>query len=400
MHTTIHAVLSAAANAAINTATYIQRFCLLAICCLLLAACSQPANDSTSHISAIDTPPAGYVIATGTSPLVYRFSDWKYNSRGAYSIIFDDYCFDEAFGIRTIADPEAAKRDLRFGFGVVTDFCDNTEWQAARRMISNGHEVINHSHTHRCGQYHAGWCEDVWGQDDFDVEIDGANTLIAEHTGHEPGFFIFPFDLSTPAMIDHLQAQQFIGSRTGEKQALNNANLPDHFRLNFDVQFPDDQKSLQGYSLNEYVDIAIKKGALAFREVHGVQDQSWGSTGRTELLDHFDYLQAKRDSGELWVETISPILHYSQAKKDCHLHTSQVDNKADADVTASNHSAQWLRIICPLYSNPKILPTGTELTVEFSGRNLQLKDASGTPVKTVNNSYTLTIGEHYQWYTE
>ena len=311
----------------------------------------------------------------------HQIATWKYNTAGAYSIIFDDYCLDGVGGIQHHAAPEAEKRGLVIGFGVVTGFCDAYEWQAAREMIAAGHEIINHSHTHRCGELHEPWCVDVWLDEDVDEEIDQPANLIETNTGVRPEFFIFPFDLFTPAKVKHLQESGYLGTRTGNKKKLTSANFTNPFSdLNFDVKFPAESVSSQGFGLNEYVDLAIAKGQFAFREVHGVEDQSWGSLPLAELIHHFDYVEKKVKSHQLWMAGISEIIRYNQARRFCSL-DSGVDEQG-----------AWIM----LWGDLPVCREGVELSLVFpTHAALHLTNRDGQLIEPINSTYNLRTGEAY-----
>lgn len=341
---------------------------------ILLLGCTSEKSvqaDIGTKASMLETIKSAHQVAT-----------WKYNAKGAYAIIFDDYCMDGVQGIQDHAAPEAEQRGLVIGFGVVTSFCDAHEWQRAREMIAAGHEVVNHSHTHRCGELRSPWCEDVWSDADVDAEIDQPTNLIQMHTGIRPSFYIFPFDLFTPGKVDHLRQAGYLGARTGQKEKLTLANFTDSFsQLNFDVKFPAESASSQRYGLNEYVDIAIARQQFAFREVHGVQDQSWGTTSLADLRNHFDYLQAKVQSYELWVATISDVIRYNQARRLCQLRSG------------NDSQGEWIGIM----GDAPVCHAGVALSLLFSSwPGLQLKDSKGAPVEPVNGTYGLVTGEIYR----
>lgn len=326
-------------------------------------------------------PEAGFSSSLGDKPIHYRVAPWKHNAKGAYTIIFDDYCFDEAHGIQDYAAPEADKRGIKIGFGVVAEACDTEEWAKARSMIANGHEIINHSYSHRCGSLQTPWCTEVWTDDEVTQEIDQAAAEIAQHTGVKPIFFIFPYDLHTPAKIEHLRNQGYIGTRAGQKQALNPPGFTDPFALNFDVKFPPESIDGQGFTLNEYIDAAIAKGELAFRAVHGVNDQSWGTTSLQELREHFDYIQVRNARYDLWTDTISAIIRYDQARANCLLHTGVADG------------VQWMKVT----GNTATCPHHTELSFILQlPKNSRIMDEQETPVPLINNTYTLKAGSTYR----
>lgn len=339
---------------------------------LLLGCVSQQAPQTDKQIQAIKL-----------QSLVksHQVATWKYNARGAYSVIFDDYCLDGVTGIQDHAAPEAEKRGLVIGFGVVTGFCDANEWQRAREMIAAGHEIINHSHTHRCGELRKPWCVDIWHDEDVDEEIDQPANLIEANTGVRPEFFIFPFDLFTRGKVNHLRGAGYLGTRTGDKKKLTSAHFKDPFaELNFDVKFPPESRSSQGFGLNEYVDQAIAKGQFAFRELHGVEDQSWGSLPLKELLNHFDYLETKVKTHQLWMAGISEIIRYNQARRLCSLH-SGVDEQG-----------AWIM----LWGDLPVCREGVELSLVFSTREqLQLTSRDNQSIGQINGTYTLRTGEAY-----
>jgi hypothetical protein len=53
--------------------------------------------------------------------------------------------------------------------------------------------------------------------------------------------------------------------------------------------------------------------------VHGVNDESWEPVPLAEYVAHLDYVKAKVDSGELWMETPSLIIKYRRARDLCGL---------------------------------------------------------------------------------
>lgn len=346
---------------------------ILVFSLVFLSACSQELVPATGQQD----------LAIQLRSLVesHRVTTWKYNAKGAYSIIFDDYCM-KADGIQTHAAPEAEKRGLVIGFGVVTGACDDNEWLRAREMIAAGHEVINHSHTHRCGELRTPWCTDVWSDADIQEEIDQPTNLIYSHTGVRPTFFIFPFDLFTAGKVEHLRHAGYLGTRTGEKRRLTAADFTDPFsQLNFDVKFPPESAQDQKYGLNEYVDEAIAKGQLAFREVHGVEDESWGRLPLGELRDHFDYVQTRVKSYDLWMATISNIIRYNQARRSC---------KLDSGIDAIG---AWIR----LTGDAPECSSGIELSLVFNrSKNLELLDHTGVKVGQINGTYTLSTGKIYR----
>ncbi len=335
---------------------------------VVTAACSELPRSSD------DTPLLSALLEN------HEIAHWKHDAKGAYSIIFDDYCMDGAHGIQDYAAPEADKRGIMFGFGVITSLCNEHEWQRAREMIAAGHEAVNHSHTHRCGIVQDPWCTDEWTDAEVDVEMDLSTRLLKQHTGVQPQFFIFPYDLFTPGKVEHLRSIGYAGARAGKKQALNPPDFTEPFALNFDVKFPPDSLAMQGFGLNEYVDEAIATGQFAFRAFHGVDDESWGALKLQELQEHFDYLQRKQANYQLWVATITDVINYNRARRECRL-------QGGAD-----EQGVWLRLDsdagCPeQVALSVILPASSAIDI-VSGQ--------GESVPAINGTYTLLTGQSYR----
>ncbi len=312
---------------------------------------------------------------------VLSIATWHHNAKAAYSMIFDDFCFDAVHGIYTHAADEAKLRNIPFGFGIVAGSCDKKEWGIARKLLVNGHEPINHSFSHKCAVYGEGWCEDLWGETDINKEIDQARQLITENTGFKPSFFIFPYDTYTPKMIEHLKSAGYLGTRGGQKKHVNTSKFTDTFKLNFDVKAPPESADLQGYSLNQYVDKAIESQGFAFREFHGVNDNSWGMTPLEELQDHFDYLVGKRNSFDVWIANISVVIRYHNAREHCKLMIDQ------------HNESVWFQALPS--EAVEFCPLGQPLTILSDKPNLHIVDDRGNTVESINGAYEIKAGVRY-----
>lgn len=314
----------------------------------------------------------------GDSQVSIRTSTWKDGMSSAYTIIFDDFCDDGTQGIQDYADTMAYNRDIPIGFGIITSVCDSQEWQRAREMLSNGHEAVNHTHNHKCGIY-ASWCTDTWGPEDFSVEIDGSSQLIEDQLGVRPTFFIFPFDLATDTMLSYIDQIGYYGSRTGDKLMLNDAWFKDPFGLNYDVNFPEaDKEENQRWTLNELLDATVESGGYGIREVHGVDDQSWGVVSQPELAVHFNYITQLRDQGLLWVANPSEAIAYRFAREYCTYTVSQEDD---------HYSLQFdEHALCSKYPTEITLELTTQLnTLVVWQDNQELTQK----IKTLDNSKVL-----------
>lgn len=240
-----------------------------------------------------------------------KISRWPNGATAAYTIMHDDFCMDHASGIAEYADSIALSHDINFDFPVVTNHCDSIDWAKAKEMIANGHEISNHSHNHYCG-IPVSWCPtEKYDTSDFQAEYDLSTELIIQNTGQKPDFFIFPFDLHTGAMHKYLTAHGYRATRSGPQSGINHPTTMDLKKVGFQVLRPE-----QGIEeLNELVDLSIKTRQWGVRVTHGVNDASWGAISLKDYEAHMSYLESKKNSGELWVSTITPILNYIETTK-------------------------------------------------------------------------------------
>jgi peptidoglycan/xylan/chitin deacetylase (PgdA/CDA1 family) len=294
-------------------------------------------------------------------------TSWKGGAKGAYTIIHDDLCGSPASLDNGTVSGLLASRGLHAAFGAIVQGCnDNELWPAVSTLSAAGHEVINHSwdHTdHVCAANLA-------------VQIDQAHSGLTSNVG-TPTFYIFPFDSSNDAALAHLASLGYLGARGGVKGALNSADYPDDFKLNFDVYGPGYSnycdlgacatetltcsKDYNGVAceagapdatnqgtddcrasvLRQYVDDAIAQGGWAIREFHGVDD-GWEPVPSSVYGAHLDYVKDKASAGELWVENPTPIIRYRRARQHC---TSTV---TDHTLSFGSPSAACLKYAVPL----------------------------------------------------
>lgn len=313
----------------------------------------------------------------GQSPSA-SIATWKSNYTGAYSVIHDDFGAGSVNGIENYADTIAFNRGIKFTFGAITSECTSQDWANALVMMSHGHEIMNHSHNHYCGQP-VGWCEtNTWDENDFDIEIDQSSSLIQSNTGHYPRFYIFPYDLHTDTMLSYLESVDYLGARAGtQSQTLNFANLNDQdfndpFRVNFFVFGPSTNVS----DLNAAAQMAIDNSGWAIRELHGVQDASWASVGESDYRAHMDFCKQKQDAGDLWCSTTSDIISYQTQRKSYSLNVSSNIplGEITIDFTNNNPALKTNIQICPLTLNVDV--DGMSGVFEVYQNGSQINDVS------------------------
>jgi len=243
------------------------------------------------------------------TPQVY-IAPYKGDTRGAYTLVQDDFGAYHARGLEMYSDTIAFNRGIPFCFATITKECDANDWKKANEMIKHGHQILNHSHSHLCGQPQS-WCTfGDWDENDFAVEIDQSTELIQTNTDVHPAFFVFPFDLFTDTMITYLAAKGYAGTRAGAQNQLQMYSPLNPLRINYAVYRPD-----QPYTVfTQFAEQAIAKKGWAVRVMHGVADDSWGALTVEQYRAHIDYLKEKSDQGLLWVATMSDVLWYMTQK--------------------------------------------------------------------------------------
>jgi hypothetical protein len=252
---------------------------------------------------------ATYVIP-GDGPKVY-LATYKNDAEGAYTLIHDDFGGDWAQGIEQYADTMAYKRGIPFCFALITGQCDGNDWKNANQMISHGHQVVNHSMYHKCGKNFE-WCKaGIWDEHDFNIEIDSSTNLIKTKTKQHPAFFMFPFDMYTDTMISYLRDKGYAGARAGNNNALQSPDIADPLHLNYRPFSPENSLN----DLNSFVFQAMEKKSWAIREVHGVNDGSWGKISLEDYEGHMNYLQRLSRSDSIWVATLSDVMMYQMLRK-------------------------------------------------------------------------------------
>ena len=244
---------------------------------------------------------------------------FRHDADGAYTLIHDDFGASYARGIEEYIDTMNYNRKLPICFAAITGECDEEDWTKAKEMIGHGHQILNHSMTHKCGQVQS-WCTfGNWNEKDFPTEIDKSTALILKNTGKHPAFFIFPFDLFTDTMLTYLEAKKYIGARAGKQNTLNSPVLSDPFLTNFTVFRPGEPVS----ALNEMAAQAVQSKSWAVRVMHGIEDESWAHISAAEYATHLDFLQAKIKENKLWMATLSDVVTYQYNKEAAVLKVAQ-----------------------------------------------------------------------------
>jgi hypothetical protein len=263
---------------------------------------------------------SSFCVATAqTKSTQLYIAPFRHDADGAYTLIHDDFGASYARGIEEYIDTMNYNRKLPICFAAITGECDQDDWTKAKEMIGHGHQILNHSMTHKCGQVQS-WCTfGSWNEKDFPTEIDKSTDLILKNTGKHPAFFVFPFDLFTDTMLNYLEAKNYLGARAGKQNVSNSAVLSDPFLTNYAVFRPGEPVS----ALNEMADKATKDKSWAVRVMHGIEDESWAHITAEEYATHLDHLKEQVRQNKLWMATLSDVVTYQYNKEAAVLKVSE-----------------------------------------------------------------------------
>jgi peptidoglycan/xylan/chitin deacetylase (PgdA/CDA1 family) len=250
---------------------------------------------------------------------IEKVAAWKGDAKAAYSIIHDDYPLTENFRRHY---PELNKRGLYAGFGAIVEPIDGNQdiyIPKMQQMVDEGHEIINHSYSHK----------DVDKEStDLSLEVDHSTELLRSY-GFDIRAFVFPHDHFTEAVLQRLKGMGYLGARAGgHKVNQADMDLDDPlapFHAGFDAYFEDPatgQNTGSTYKdqddvLKAYLDDAIQKGGWAVRELHGIEDSSWGTVSLAKYTAHLDYVVDKVNSNEVWMDTFTKVTRYRSSRAYC-----------------------------------------------------------------------------------
>jgi hypothetical protein len=237
---------------------------------------------------------------------VVRVTTWKHDAKAAYSIIHDDVCDSTTSGIFPNRK-ELTSRKLRAGFGMIVSECEASEYLILKELMAAGHEMIDHSYTHPHIPNQ--------GTNVTHELVDSTNELVAK-LGVPIKFFIFPYDESNDALLGKLQEIGYLGARGGERGVadadVDTRNPYADFRISFEAY----EGGGVG-ALDKYVDDAISSGGWANRELHGIDDGSWGKVALTAYTAHLDHVVALVAARKLWMDTPTTLLKYRRSRAHC-----------------------------------------------------------------------------------
>lgn len=295
-------------------------------------------------------------------------ANFKGGKKAAASYTFDDG-YDSSF---VIADLFEA-RGLRASFYIVASMVPDEEWARWRGLIALGHEVGNHSMTHRID---LGMPETTEAQ--LNTEITEAQNLLTTGLGVKPEVFAFPWHSSTPA-ARALALKTHLAIRTSTEE------LP--FTLAFfdqDHGTPEETMT----TVNQQLAETVQNGGWYVAAGHGTDGDGWSPVTHEFLNQHLDY--AKGFSNDLWTDTYLNVARYQICRKQAAL---QVDYSSSAQVKLKLSGTFNPACTEPLSVKIPALVGGMPAVVarDASGAQLQMRRKGGAVIVDVMPGQTVTL---------
>jgi peptidoglycan/xylan/chitin deacetylase (PgdA/CDA1 family) len=318
-------------------------------------------------------PDAGPVAPPALVFALGGVTTWRRAADAAYTIIHDAICDPAAAGGLATADPELTKRGLRAGFGVIASECEASEWPKLKALVAHGHDIVNHSWSHRClGAPRE--CGSAMSSNDFAVEIDQATKALEDNAGAAVQYFTFPFDVCGAEAVAHLKQRGYLGARCGDR-GVTEAGFSDSFATRFDVWGPNFSvyynsgpcrgltranvnmapetfpAECRTYVLTQYVEDAIKQKGWAIRAFNGFSGDriAFQPIDPADYIAHLDYVRGRVDAGQLWTAGPATVIKYRWARERCPMPTL-----ADATLRFPTPSAECQRFATTLSYNVSV----------------------------------------------
>jgi peptidoglycan/xylan/chitin deacetylase (PgdA/CDA1 family) len=211
----------------------------------------------------------------------YTFDDGTLGHYTVAAPTLERYGFRGTFGVvagKTADDPEAAQK-LALKIERGTSIIRRVSWQEWRELAAKGHEIANHSLTHR----------GLPGLSDeqLDREVNESARIITQKVGCRPLTFIYPGNGRNPKVREFV-LKTHIAAREHEERF----GGPD-----FSVA-----------KANGIIDKAIKSGQAIVIMTHAVAEAGYQPITQEQLEEHLQYVTTLKD--KLWVDTFANVSKY------------------------------------------------------------------------------------------
>lgn len=225
-----------------------------------------------------------------SAALTYTFDDGLRDQYTQAAPMLDEFGFHGTFFIigkyvaETVAEAAAKKPGAHGG----------VSWSELRDLALRGHEIGNHSWTHR----QLVKCTD----EELAEEIDRNRTVIYEKLGFVPLTFCYPGNGSN-AKVRAAVLENHIAARER------------HFEIG--------QTSLTAADANAWTDDTIAKGSWGIAMIHGISAGYHALSSPDVLREHLAYVKAHED--KIWVDTFANVASYVAERNSAKLVVRALD---------------------------------------------------------------------------
>ncbi|HJV84104.1 MAG TPA: polysaccharide deacetylase family protein [Noviherbaspirillum sp.] len=223
-----------------------------------------------------------------------KIATYKDNKTAAASYTFDDGYPSSATIARIFEE-----HGVRATFYIVANTADYAGWSLWKDLAAKGHEIGNHSMTHRVDM-----SDPTVSDQTLNTEIKDSRSVIAQNTGIFPRTFAFPWHAYTPhAMSIAEQNHYFV-----RKVAIDD---PTYRWVFFDQDHtPTLAEALK--NANDTLSEVVSIGGWMVAGGHGVDGDGWSPVTSQFLEDHLTY--ASQFSSKLWIDTFLNVSRYRQCR--------------------------------------------------------------------------------------
>lgn len=267
-------------------------------------------STATVTLTVTSPPPSGKDISQYFNLTETKIAKYKDNKQGAASYTFDD-------GLESVSTIAS----IFESFGLRASFYINAnlvwDWPMWQRLAGNGHEIGNHSMTHRSL---AGTISDA----DLDYEINQAQQRIQDKVGIRPLVFVFPYTEYSDRSLSMVY-QGHVATRVPGFSS-------DPTYRGIDIESGTSMDEING-KLNE----TLSMEGWFYVAGHGVDGNGWEPVTSQFLRNHLTY--ATSLSSRLWIDTFVNVARYRLCRESMTMDVS-VANPRQANIrVGGNYSA-------------------------------------------------------------
>lgn len=241
-----------------------------------------------------------------------QIAKYKDNKQGAASYTFDDG-LESATTVASIFESFGLRASFYINANLVWD------WPMWQRLAGKGHEIGNHSMTHRSLADWSGISDA-----DLDYEINQAQQRIEDIIGIRPLVFVFPYTEYSDRSLSMVY-QGHVATRVPGFSS-------DPTYRGIDIESDTSMDEING-KLNETVNM----GGWFYVAGHGVDGNGWEPITSQFLRNHLTY--ATSLSSRLWIDTFVNVARYRLCREKMALDVTVINPATAAIRIGGNYSA-------------------------------------------------------------